>query len=310
MKTIIYLSLLLILSFGIIWYRFSEPYDIHPEVVFDWKSPNISEPETVFTLAYKNSSPCFQTYLAFYSKDEIEIRILFGYKDARPSRFVGDRYEKFAFLRYLLLPCSRHFYACGFKRDTQDADRLFKEIRGPDGRKKMVRLLIVHSSIGPDDTMNRKQGFQQWQSGYAQTSFLEGLHRADAVLYVGHSRDGGGPDFFPPKLLGRHTHYSWYKKNTPGLTKLLGELKDTSNPPKLIGLYSCVSSTYFAAQILKVVPHLGLVTSPKLIYYVEAMKSLMGTLSALLGQLCEKDFQTSIQTPSRESQIVGFFRLP
>ena len=57
---------------------------------------------------------CRNAYLKLYGRRSIDVRILFGYKDARPARFVGDRYERALFVADLLKPCAPGQIACGF----------------------------------------------------------------------------------------------------------------------------------------------------------------------------------------------------
>ena len=256
------------------------------------------------------SSRCYQSYHRFYDKEEIRFEILFGYKDARPARFVGDRYERLTLIGQLLSPCPIGEHACGFVRSSYDKDLLEKEILGVDRNPRRIKAYLVNSSIGPDDNSNRKDPFQEWQSRYAKKHFVEGLQTADAVFYDGHSRDGGGPDFSPPKLVAGHTDYPWYVENTPGLNLLTQALLNTAGHTKLLGLFSCVSSQLFSEKVRMSAPDLGLISSPKLIYYADALRVLRSALNALLGMWCENDFTLALQSNSKiqQAELHGFFQ--
>ena len=260
----------------------------------------------------RRDSQCASAYEAFYRPRVLEFYVVFGYKDARPARLVGDRYEKAAFIESLTKACPRGFHACGFRRSSADPSLLIKEIQGPEMAMRRIHLRVIHSSVGPDDEINRQNPFQKWQSKHAELKFAEGLKTADAVFYYGHSRDGGGPDFEPPKLRADgHPHYWWYEHQKPGLKELVRNLKLDENRPKILGLFSCVSTDLFEAEISKAQPKLALITSSELLYYIHALKSMLGALSSLLGMSCQSEFENAIQTgATREisTKLKGFFQ--
>jgi len=260
----------------------------------------------------RDGSACYLTYGSFYEAPVVRIRVAFGYKDARPARFVGDRYEKIMLVSYLTRGCPAGFFACGFERAEDDADRFTRTITLPDGRTRQVELVLTHSSAGPDDDLNRRDRHQSWLSLYSRENMEEGLRQAQAVLYNGHSRDGGGPDFEPPRLRAddNHVDYYWYTQNRPGLRWLMSHLDETNPNPKLLGLFSCVSTNLFSKDVRKVKPKMGLVSNRQLLYYTDAMKGLMGTLSSILGLTCETGFDSAISAESTggSSVLQGFFR--
>ena len=207
----------------------------------------------------------------------LEIHLDFGYKDARPARFVGDRYERLRILQDFLKPCSSVLnFACGFSRDAEDADLLTKKIKNSEDQNWLIQIRLMASSSGPDDDENRRNPYQAALSKRAMANFRQGLRQADAVFYIGHSRDGGGPDFSPPVLSKNdHVNYDWYKKNKPGLSSLLSSLKRiparNKNHRRVLGLMSCASRELFTKKIRQVDAHLELVTVPDLLYYVDAL---------------------------------------
>jgi hypothetical protein len=252
---------------------------------------------------------CDKTYNHFYKNDRTDIRIAFGYKDARPSRFVGDRYEAAWFASYLTAPCQADWFACGFSRDSTDPGLFRKLIVGPEGKARDVRVTLVSSAAGADDDENRNDVFQKWLSERASAAFLDGIEKADAVFYDGHSRDGGGPDFAPPRLApDKHVDYDWYAKNKPGMGPLLERLGKSQLP--LLGFFSCASTGHFMKVIQETNPKVGTITSPKLIYYTDSMKNMLAALSALLGRKCETDFHSSLRAKVEvgDSHLDGFFR--
>ena len=116
------------------------------------------------------------------------------------------------------------------------------------------------------------------------------------VFYNGHSRDGGGPDFDPPRLkANQHVHYNWYRKNRTGLKTMIRALRTATERPDVIGLFSCVSSKYFSQAIQEPSPETSLITSDHLLYYTDALESSLGALNALLGMWCEPAFKRALQ---------------
>ena len=231
----------------------------------------------------------------FYQKDQIDVRVVFGYKDSRPARFVGDRYERAYFVQEIL--------KMGFSRAREDDDLFTLELQGPDGREKTILLRLVSSSTGPDDDENKKDPFQRWKSDHALASFNEGLEKADAVFYDGHSRNGGGPDFESPRCgASLHVDYAWYENNRPGLKRLRAALKKGKPGAQLIGLFSCVSDRHFADSIFKIRPQTAVMGTNALIYYADALEALSSALRNLLEMKCKSEFVPA------GTQLRGFFK--
>jgi hypothetical protein len=243
---------------------------------------------------------CQAAYKNLYGNGSLKIRMVFGYKDTRPARFVGDRHERLAFVQRILKPCGPNEQACGFRRDSGNSDLFRKMVKGPDGKLAKVQLVVTHSSAGSDDSSNRQNPFQKWQSSYALKSFTLGLEKADVVLYNGHSRFGGGPDFEPPRLTPTaEVEAIHYKSARPGLELIRSHLHrratgDDEGSLKVLGLFSCASSQHFADEITGDFST-GLISSRALIYHADALEQSLLALSALLEMRCEKDFGIQIR---------------
>lgn len=216
---------------------------------------------------------------------KIDLRVAFGYKDARPARFVGDRYERIYFMEQLLKPCARpRHQACGFQRSPDDGDLLLKEISHSLLSKTIVQVRISGSAAGLDDDANRKNPFQSVLSKKSEYNFLEGVARADATIYIGHSRDGGGPDFAPPELLKNdHVNYGLYQKTEPGVYKLKQAIAQADPKKHRIVLLSCLSSQHFTEKKLGIQGNLmELHTVKGLIYYSEALDQGLAEISKII----------------------------
>lgn len=236
---------------------------------------------------------CSTMQEALYKKSTIRIRMVFGYKDARPARFVGDRHERLAFLERITSVCAdEKSESCGFARSHSNAD-LFMKKSIIKGKERKILLWVVNSSVGTDDQENQTDPFQRWKSKYAEQAFLSGLRDTDVVMYDGHSRFGGGPDFYSPKLASDGTvDPTSYQEDRPGLTKMMSSLKGSVRPKagpfsklKLLGLFSCSSSQHFTEDI-HTVSKAGMVTSKVLMYYSDALEQSLATVNDVLLGRC------------------------
>lgn len=219
---------------------------------------------------------------------ELKIHVAFGYKDARPARFVGDRYEKLLLAQKLQQACgSGETHACGFTRDPEDANIFHKTLSFENKPPLTVELRMTASSAGADDEQNRINPYQRYLSKISRNNFFFGLSNADAIFYVGHSRDGGGPDFAPPLMLKNfHVAYGWYKKHQPGWKHLAKALRMPLVLKKKknleVGLMSCASTKLFEKKIRQVNPHVRVITEPDLLYYSDALDKVLGEISKVI----------------------------
>ncbi len=241
------------------------------------------------------SKECKAAYNDLFSKPVMNLWMVFGYKDIRPARFVGDRHERLAFVQKILAPCTKGNFACGFKRDGKNADLFTRKISSPDKKsaKKTVtvQLWVVSSSVGSDDQSNRDNPFQMWQTGYAKKSFDEAIANADVVFYNGHSRFGAGPDFAPPRLDDTGQVDSVYYQNQKlGFSDILETLgtrteKKKKSGLKILGLFSCSSTQHFSNEIKKYAS-VGLISGKSLIFYSDALENSLVSLSSILQMRC------------------------
>jgi hypothetical protein len=243
------------------------------------------------------TAECRAGYDRLYGGPALEFRIVFGYKDARPARFVADRYERMMLVERLVADCKGTDTVCGFHRDEKETDLFTKQMTGPDGKPRAVHLRVASASAGADDVENRTDPFQENQSRFAEALYLEGLEHADVVLYNGHSRDGGGPDFRPPRLRDGHVDYGWYRSEMSGIGLTLDRLRIARGPPplELLGILSCASTKHFLDKIHAVRPGLALLTSPKLLYFSDAFESTVASLGSVLRMRCEPEFLAALK---------------
>lgn len=258
---------------------------------------------------------CQATYKKLYGKGSANFRVVFGYKDTRPARFVGDRHERLAFVQKIMRPCANGEHACGFTRSATNADHFSKTVTGPNGSPVKILLTVTHSSASSDDTANRENPMQKWQSSQAKRAFQEGLEKADVVLYNGHSRFGGGPDFEPPRLTSKdEVDSAFYKNERPGFQSISEKLRArrraeaSGSGLKVLGLFSCASSQHFSDEITRETSA-GLISSRSLIYYADALENSIAAVSALVEMRCESDFKRAMreELPVRGSKVERLF---
>lgn len=213
-------------------------------------------------------------------QDSFDIYVVFGYKDARPSRFVGDRHERLAFILSLLEPCpSSKIHTCGFTRSEKYPDVLYKKTK-----EKSLRIIVTHSAVSTDDQNNRNNPYQRLQSEYAERVFQEGLRRGHVVFYNGHSRFGGGPDFTYPRIDEKgEIDKNFYRSHREGLKDMLKNLSSNSNSRlQSFGLFSCSSTQYFKAGIQKRT-EAQVITSLEALHHDKALSQSLEELNKILG---------------------------
>ncbi len=223
------------------------------------------------------------------NQHSVDIRIAFGYKDTRPTLFVGDRYERLYLIQFLTRPCKQaKNNICGFIRDDQDGDSFNRIFSLSKTNNLNVRIKLTPSSVGPNDDLNRQNPYQNVQSLISENNLLSGLNSAFATFYIGHSRDGGGPDFSPPKMSAtKDVDFNWYRSNKPGINKVLAAMGSSQfKQNQIFGMLSCLSSKHFEKSISELSPRVRFVSTSKLIYYTEALdQSLREVSKAIREQL-------------------------
>lgn len=255
---------------------------------------------------------CTRAYSALTKDGVLYITVAFGYKDSRPLRFVGDRYERAAFVDHLLRPCGVGDVICGFSTEPGNPEFFSKKLVWYDKKERIVRIQVLASSVGPDDQWNRESRVQKWNSDRTRRLFRFSITKSDIVFYNGHSRTGGGPDFSPPLITkSGGVDYNHYQKEQPGFTDLLDDIERAkgARQPRLLGLFSCASNKHFLNTLLKTKPKMGVVSSEALLYQADAMGNMVAALTAVLKGECEPRFNERLRSkdPTVGSKIVGFF---
>lgn len=256
-----------------------------------------------------HSPVCRKTYRDFYkvkdrvadeSKEdsEVNISLTFGYMDY--LRDVDDYYVALAFGMQVTSKCYRGQSACGFTQDPDDAGLFRRQVKmiGPDGKERVrtVNLRMRYSSVSPSEIANRneKKADQDRRSERTCRFFAEALQKSDMAMYVGHARDGGGPDCGPPVLnSAQRPDYNWYHKNHPGVNLMHEALTATNHKPKILAIFACAAKDHFYKKLRADAPNTGLILSGSN-EFEGSVGQAIATLDSVLGMRCEDDFNKSV----------------
>jgi hypothetical protein len=196
----------------------------------------------------------------------------------------------------LTAACEGNLQLCGFS-ESGDANSgkviLQKNVR-IQGDKVLVRITLTQASASESFTRNKGDlaGRQSFLTQQSEANFFDGLKTADVVIYNGHSRNGGGPDFNPPILRSSDLHVNYngyYKVKRPGIKRTFANLKENPNPAFILGLFSCYSRRHFYNDFMKVDPKLRLILSADTIDYFDSLRGSVGYLEGLLRGSCGQD---------------------
>lgn len=261
-------------------------------------------------------STCRQQLLNISSDNIIDITLGFGYMDVSQgqeasgsfyqSGDVLDQDAKDAFETILTSSCLReHNYACGFHKAGA---YLVKRMRNRlTGRNMQVNIQLLSPSITSNDSQNKNRYLaeQQRSSQQAKAHFLSALQTADAVIYLGHARSGGGPDFLPPVLTANgHVDYSSYRRDQAGIRAMVAALNQAPRPTPLLGLLACKSTDLFARSIRRASPGSILVSADALFDYNDILPTGYAILEAVISQRCSDDFEKVIRVQPSSARFI------
>lgn len=212
-----------------------------PRSMGSCESCNSAEQRTCQTLA-----------LDFKDKAKIRVGIFYGYFDAKD--YTLDPMMSQTIVKYLKSPCasSDTFFVCGFTSDKNQENLLFKDVVWPDGSQKRIEVGVYSSAETSIDADNIKSATQKLRSNQIRSAFNEALRKFDVVIYEGHARYGGGPDFYPRKSPeGIEKSSQSFRKEKTGLKDILKSLQARgSKRLPLLALSACSSNKHFAPALL------------------------------------------------------------
>jgi hypothetical protein len=249
---------------------------------------------------------CEAKYAKLYANPDIHVTFAFGYLDSRPDDRVDTGMDSEALVESMTTPCNRSELKsfCGFGRDVDDATKFSKTVIGPDHKPHQFEINIVSPvAIGSLvlDSEVRNTVAQKAQSAKARAAFQKALQTDDIVVYDGHARDGGGPDFSPPKLNPKTNHpdYPYYRANHPGLNDELTALANSKHRPKIIGMMACDSKLHFEKQLRKISPDSALLLTNMVTYTYVTSVAEQGMMDGLMSLRCDDGFVDSMEADAQ-----------
>lgn len=292
------------------------------------------------------SPQCRAAYEDVYEDQVIDITFSLGYMDF--NRITEDLTMRAAIAEKLAPKgseqppeeCPEGVFACGFVRDEDDATLFTKTIQGPDGKDRLVKLRLDHSSSAPIESANRgkcqEPGFESPKFTCAQMrrskkvtdEFFRSMgerpasapnsNASDIVFYLGHGRNGAGFSFEPPEMLNGSVNYAGYynkAKNQINRRRMLSAIAGTQVPPKFVGIFACNADEKFAEDVRATSRgRTSVAASSDLVSPDAALSQAFGTLDSLLAMRCEDTFEKAMfaldridETKIKKPRLMGFF---
>lgn len=244
---------------------------------------------------------CADRYEKVFSDDTLNITLAFGYADGKPSPTVFDAYMQDAIVDAITAPCQRGLSACGFQDGPRGTNSFYKWVNGPRGKRQFVVLKMLSGTLSLNDQYNMREAkkLQDEQCAQAVSEYNSSVAAGDEVVfYLGHSRDGGGPDFCPGRTTAdNHVDYSYYRSQKPGLRPLLSSLRTSANlrrPVEFLGLFSCSSRPHFYAPLRQASPETGYILTNRTMKFTEVFQDFYIALDAVLGRKCDAHYKGAL----------------
>jgi hypothetical protein len=243
------------------------------------------------------SAVCRQRYQRLFADGVLDVVVGFGYTDSSTD-IVYDWYMVNGFRIALTGPCRQGLNACEFKQLKNSPDVYVRSITGPDGKERKVRLTLLRPSLSGSQAQNigALKAQQQAHCQQTETRFYQEISNgAEVVYYSGHSRNGGAPDFCPPRTLSNgHVDYDSYERNPVGRNKLIDSLKANAAKTQIIAMHSCDSTRHYRWRMLNANPRLAIFSTPRLVKMAPDFQNQYGGLDALLSLRCERGLKASM----------------
>ncbi len=237
----------------------------------------------------------------------LNIAVALGYSDTIDEGFnlVTDQWVLKTVVTQLTKGCQYSGQGfCEFIKqysEPHEVQLYSRELLTSDQRKLLVNLYIMNSSydMSHEDNLTTYQEEQRLKSERVQSFYGWALQQADVVFYEGHSRDGGGPDFSPPRSNKNETvDYPWYRKNQPGLKFLLAQLNQVTTKPMVFGLFSCASQQHFQKKLSKYFNKSNTIMSTRVVEAHYTKEALLFSLESLLNFECSDQLSQRLKDTS------------
>ncbi|HEY8270644.1 MAG TPA: hypothetical protein VIG33_07120 [Pseudobdellovibrionaceae bacterium] len=237
----------------------------------------------------------------------LNIAVVLGYSDLTDEHvdLVTDAFTLALLDRKLTSPCTyEHQGFCEFKLiegKEHQVNHYARNLVINESEDIAVNIFTINSSYSISNTDNKTK-YKTLQGNQTQTArnfYSWAQQNADMVFYEGHSRDGGGPDFSPPRpSYSGAVNYPWYRTNKPGLKFLLSALNTAPEKPITLGLFSCASHVHFLKPLRQALPNAKLILSTKVVESGKTKLALLRTLESILNFECDSDLKARLRETS------------
>ncbi|RBP44643.1 hypothetical protein DES53_104465 [Roseimicrobium gellanilyticum] len=219
-----------------------------------------------------------------------DIRVTFGYDDTKDAREANDPIRAERFMNSLKelgfqehAPSEAAAKALGVPVEAPN----LRILSGQTKKGQMLRVALMWSALSKSGTKNIGIGYKEQllRSGEAMDFTKKACAESEVMIYVGHSRSGGGPDTYPPETRPAAggvsaTDFSYYKKNRPGMQALGPYLRKRESTPKLVSWTGCLSDEHFrdwfAGCFAKKSHDTGVILSTRLTSYTPWENAVQG----------------------------------
>ena len=242
---------------------------------------------------------CTQFLNPILKKDKIRIDYFTGYADNFRDQ-THDSIEIRGFRASLLSPCSDHPYhkLCGFRPINGNPFLLARKIVSSSGLEKTIEIEFYDAGISDSDIYNRARIVEQnAKSENVRRQFIQALKYTDILAYSGHSRFGGGPDFYPEHFLpSGGDDVAYYTSDKKGVKDMLNGLAARTENPYLIFMGSCDSKKHFSKTLAqaKNAPLFSLLSLDS-VTGNDAYKQFINVMTLVLNEACPTDYRTGFE---------------
>lgn len=249
--------------------------------------------------------------------ETLKVTIAVGYYDQRPLIEVRDALVLPILVGQLTSECHSDLSMnCGFEIQSSGINEVYLQKTIWNNQTLLVH--IFNPSLTQDDNLNRTNVDQQILSHATQKKFLDSFGDSHFVFYLGHSRNGGGPDFFPP-ILNRsgHTNYKEYRSKKTQINQVIQAIANLpiQKRPLVFGMSSCSSRLHFQKLLKAVLPSSVLLLSKETVFEVEDFESIMVFLNGLQLRKSVTEMNHDLQAVNiahrmrnnQEMSSMGFF---
>jgi hypothetical protein len=227
-------------------------------------------------LASGTGASCPQEFSVLETGRTLRISMFYGYDNHEGK--VHDRVNARSMTHALTRKCRGKLSACGFSIVSRSKSTV-RLMRALDGRKVEINLFTSSLTDGAEE-------------GLVKGRFYRELVESDIVLYMGHSRLGGGMEF--DAQTGVTTLFNAVFRFP--MVPVLKALRQRPTKLKMIGMFSCESSKYFRHDFHGANPSLSLILTTADIYARPAEQASLGALDAVLSKKCARAFHESMMS--------------